>query len=172
MNIQDYDDVTAYSLDADEQEALLAAQNECSFIWDPKDHWPVGVMMSYVWRDGRFWLTCTSQRKRVTALRRNNHVSVVVSNAGTSLGLTTSVTAKGICHLRDDDETKAWFYPALAKAVIGEQPELCEMFVAMLDSERRLIFEVVPEKWITFDAAKMMTASLAAWTAGTSSDAG
>ena len=33
----------------------------------------------------------------------------------------------------------------------------------MLESEKRLIIEVVPEKWITFDATKMMFASIEAW---------
>ena len=33
----------------------------------------------------------------------------------------------------------------------------------MMDTERRLVIEVVPEKWITFDAAKMMQASIEAW---------
>jgi hypothetical protein len=33
----------------------------------------------------------------------------------------------------------------------------------MLDTERRLVIEVKPEKWITFDATKMMNASIAAW---------
>lgn len=28
-------------------------------------------------------------------------------------------------------------------------------FVSLLDSERRVVLEVVPEKWITFDVSKM-----------------
>jgi hypothetical protein len=33
----------------------------------------------------------------------------------------------------------------------------------MLDSERRLVFEVVPEKWITYDSTKLMSDSITAW---------
>ncbi len=33
----------------------------------------------------------------------------------------------------------------------------------MMDTERRLVIEVVPEKWITFDAMKTMMASIEAW---------
>ena len=38
-----------------------------------------------------------------------------------------------------------------------------DLFAKMMDTERRLVIEVKPEKWITFDAAKMMAASIEAW---------
>ncbi len=165
MKITNYEEVGHYPLDPDMQEKLLETQNECAFVWGTKDHWPVGVMMSYLWRDGRFWLTATSQRKRIAAVRRDPRVSVIVSGVGTEIGPARTVTAKGHCILHDDDETKEWFYPALAIAIMGGQSELSDMFAKMLDSERRLIFEVVPEKWITYDAGKMMADSIESWTA-------
>jgi len=157
--------VGIYPLDEDVQEELLTSQNECAFVWGTKDHWPVGVMMSYIWRDGRFWLTATSQRKRIAAIRRDPRVSVIVSGIATPVGPARTVTAKGRCILRDDEETKKWFYPALAKVIMGGEGPLTDMFAEMLDSERRLIFEVVPEKWITYDATKMMQDSIESWTA-------
>lgn len=36
--------------------------------------------------DGRFWLTATSQRKRIAAVRRDDRVAVVVTSSGTDLG--------------------------------------------------------------------------------------
>jgi hypothetical protein len=60
----DYEDVTMYTLDADVEEQLLLTHNECTFIWSNKEGWPVGVIMSYVWRKGRFWLTASGQRAR------------------------------------------------------------------------------------------------------------
>ncbi len=167
MKITNYDEVGIYPLDEDVQEELLTSQNECAFVWGTKDHWPVGVMMSYIWRDGRFWLTATSQRKRIAAIRRDPRVSVIVSGIATPVGPARTVTAKGRCILRDDEETKEWFYPALAKAIMGGEGPLADMFAEMLDSERRLIFEVVPEKWITYDATKMMQDSIESWTAAT-----
>jgi len=119
--------------------------------------------MTYVWRDGSFWLTATSQRKRISAVRRDPRVSVIVSGVGTDVGPARTVTAKGRCIIHDDDATKEWVYPAIAHAVMGGAGELTDMFTKMLDSERRLVLEVVPEKWITFDAAKMMAASIEAW---------
>ncbi len=164
MPIENYEDVSNYALDPDQQEELLRSQKEASFIWGTKDHWPVGVIMSYVWRDGSFWLTATTQRKRIAALRRDNRVTVIVSGMGTPVGPSTSATAKGRCFFHDDEDTKAWFYPALSEAVLGGTGPLTDMFTQMLDSERRVILEVVPEKWITFDASKMMADSLEAWT--------
>lgn len=67
---ENYEDVSVYDLDADVEEELLLAHNECTFIWANKEGWPVGVIMSYVWRKGRFWLTASSQRARISAVQR------------------------------------------------------------------------------------------------------
>ena len=48
-----YDDVSSYTLDDADEVALLAAQDECTFIWSNREGWPVGVIMSYVWPRGR-----------------------------------------------------------------------------------------------------------------------
>ena len=165
MPIEDYEDVHVYPLDPDVQEQLFKLQNECSFIWGTKDHWAVGVIMNFVWRDGRFWLTATSQRHRVAAVRRDNRVSLVITSTGTELGPAKAVTVKGRCLLHDDQETKDWFYPALAAVVMPQSEALQKAFAMTLDSPRRLVFEVVPEKYITFDGIKMMQDSFEAWTA-------
>ena len=78
----DYEDVTVYDLDTDTEEALLLGHDECTFIWSNKEGWPVGVIMSYVWRDGRFWLTASAQRARISAVRRDPRVCVVVTSTG------------------------------------------------------------------------------------------
>ena len=44
----DYEDVTVYTLESEDEERLLNLQNECTFIWANKEGWPVGVIMSYV----------------------------------------------------------------------------------------------------------------------------
>ena len=43
----DYEDVTVYTLESEDEERLLKLQNECTFIWANKEGWPVGVIMSY-----------------------------------------------------------------------------------------------------------------------------
>lgn len=158
-----YDDVTEYTLDQDVLEEILRKQIECTFIWCPKDHWAVGVLMTYIWKDGSFWVSATRQRKRIAAIKRDPRVSIVVSSHGTDLGPAKGITAKGRAIIHDDQATKDWFYPACAAANIPTPGKLQDAFAQMMDTERRVVIEVVPEKWITFDATKMMMASIEAW---------
>ncbi|MGH9245430.1 MAG: pyridoxamine 5'-phosphate oxidase family protein [Acidimicrobiales bacterium] len=154
-NVTNYEDVRPFTLDETEQHDLLMRQNECTFVWSTRDGWPVGVTMSYVWRDGKVWLTSSRQRKRVTAVARDPRVSVIVSGAGTSLGPGKTVTLKGRCVLQDDADTKDWFYPALARAIFADDEVRQGRFVALLDSPGRVIFEVTPVASITHDVTKL-----------------
>jgi general stress protein 26 len=160
MSTTDYDDVTKYPLDPEVREELLTLQNEASFCWGTRDHSPMGVIMTYVWRDGRFWFTATSQRARIHAVRRDPRVTVIVSSVGTKLGPAKSITAKGQCTIRTDRATQEWVYRDVAAAIIPGADEFQKKFVQMMDTERRVVLEVNPEKWITFDAEKMMRDSL------------
>ena len=162
MASENYEDVTSYTMDEDVLQRLLQEQTELNFMWSTKDHWAVGVFMSFVWRDGRFWVTLTTQRARMRAIERDPRVSVAVTGVGTSLGQLKSATAKGRVIIHDDEETKAWFYPALAKRVMPAIAPVRRAFVALLDSERRVVLEVVPEKWITFDGSKMQADTMVA----------
>ena len=152
--MQDYEEVSELTLSPTDQEKLLREQNECVFIWRRSDGWPVGVVMSYVWRDNKLWLTASSQRPRVSAVHRDGRVSVVVSSAGTRMPPAT-ITIRGHCEVLQDAETKRWFYPALAAALIPGRETQQAGFVAMLDSPRRIIMRVTPQHFITFDGRKM-----------------
>ena len=161
---EDYEDVTSYTLDQDVEEQLLLAHNECTFIWSNKEGWPVGVIMSYVWHEGCFWLTASSQRARIAAVRRDPRVCVVVTSTGSPLPRNKTVTWKGTCTVHDDDATKAWFYPALSKAINPGDPARAEMFQSLLDSPRRVVLRVEPAQRIGYDGAKMGRAT-AEWLA-------
>ena len=185
----DYEDVTEWWLDNDAEEAMLAAQTECTFIWANKEGWPVGVIMSFIWRNGRFWLTASGQRARIAAVRRDPRVCIVVTSSGASgVPSRQTVTYKGICRLHDDEDTKAWFYPELAAALHPdekvhegaertERPELAAAlhpdekvqnhFARFLDSPRRVILEVEPTQRISFDGTKQQAAT-AEWIAESS----
>jgi general stress protein 26 len=152
---ESYEQVSVYPLDDAEREQLLQAQVECSFVWATRDGWPLGVIMSYLWRDGRFWLTAGAHRHRIAAIRRDPRVAIVVTSTGTELGPSKSITAKGTCQLREDKETKSWFYPALAAALHPDHPKAAADFEQRLDSPLRLILEVTPTQWITYDGTKM-----------------
>ena len=152
---REYEDVTKYRLDPAGEAELLAAQTECTFIWsDPAGH-PLGVIMNYVFRDGRFWLTASDQRARVAAVRRDPRVAIAVSSRGCGIATSKSLTYKGRCVVHEDDATKAWFYPALAAAVRPGDPAAQAAFVRHLDSPRRVVLEVVPGGRIGFDSTRM-----------------
>jgi hypothetical protein len=160
----DYEDVTKFGLDEDVEERLLLAHNECTFIWSNKEGWPVGVIMSYVWRNGSFWLTASGQRARISAVRRDPRVCIVVTSTGSPLPRNKAITWKGTCTVLDDRQTKDWFYPELARALRGADPDGVALFAKFLDSPRRVILRVDPVQRIGYDGAKMAK-STADWVA-------
>ena len=153
-DLENYELVSVYRLNEDVQEDLLLKQRECVFNWCTKDNWPMGVIMSYIWRDGRMWLTAGAHRHRISAVRRNPQVSCVVTSTGTDYGPGKTITIKGTCKIHEDEAVKDWFYPDFARALRPE-PEQAKKFEEMLRSPLRIVLEVTPEKWITYDGAKM-----------------
>ena len=125
-----------YTLDDADEAALLAAQDECTFIWSNREGWPVGVIMSYVWHEGAFWLSVSSLRVRVAAVLRDPRVSVCVTSRGTEIRASQTVTYKGHCEVFSDAETKAWFLPALAERLRPGNPTAQAQFVALNDTEQ------------------------------------
>ena len=153
---ENYEDVTVFGLDADDEAEMLDAQNECTFIWSNKEGWPVGVIMSYVFVDGKFWLTASSQRARIAAVRRDPRVCIVVTSTGSKMARNKTVTYKGTCTIRDDQETKDWFYPALAEGDPRRRRRGREDLreVPRLAAARRIL-EVEPTQRIGYDGQKM-----------------
>jgi hypothetical protein len=156
---KDWEDVRAYTLDEGAERTLLEQQTECTFIWSNRDGHPLGVIVNYIFRDGRFWLTATEHRARIAAVRRDPRVSIAISSKGTSIPVSQSVTYKGRCILHDDEDTFAWFIPEFSGAMRPASPKRAESFAAHLRSPGRLVLEVVPEKRIGYDSAKMWAAA-------------
>jgi len=156
-----YEDLTPFRLNETECDELLRTQSECTFCWTTKAGAPMGVIMGYVWRNGRLWTTATSQRARIKAIRRDARCAVVVTSTGVALPPARTVTLTGRCVIHDDADTKRWFYPALAARILPEPGPARDAFVAHLDSPLRVVLEVVPEKSISCDAMRMMQESFA-----------
>ena len=157
--MQGYEDVTLYELSAEREQELLEKQIECNFIWTNKDGHGLGVIMNYVARDGRIWLTATSQRARVRALRRDPRASVVISSMGTDMGPGKTVTYKGRVVIHEDQETKDWFYPAMAEIISPYPAPTPEAAMIHLDTPLRVVLELIPEKAIKFDGDRISQAS-------------
>ena len=150
-----YEDVSVFTLSGDRERALLDAQTECCFMWTTKSGDPVGVIMNYVARDDRFWITCTRRRKRVAAVEARPRVALAITSRGTQIGVSQAVTYKGQAIIHDDEETKNWFYPALAARVRPESADQQRAFVDHLQTDGRVVIEIVPDARIGFDAEEM-----------------
>ena len=164
MSSEEHEVVSIYPFKDDEREELLSKAGECVFNWSTKDGWPVGVVHAFVWRDGRGWITCGAHRHRVSAIKRDPRCSVVVSGVAAPNGPNGAITFKGRAIVHDDEETKKWFYPALAygpyrrggrEEMTEEEKVQAEAFVERLNSPLRVVIEIVPEKWIMLDSDKM-----------------
>ena len=163
MSTKDHEQVSIYPFSGVKREELLSKARECVFNWSTKDGWPVGVVHAFVWHEGRAWITCGTHRHRVSALRRDPRCSVVVSGIAAPDGPNGAITIKGRAIIHDDEETKRWFYPALARGPYGraggamtpEAEAQAKAFEQRLDSPLRVIIEIVPDKFIELDSDKM-----------------
>lgn len=153
--VASYEDVTVFALDDERERALLDAQTECTFMWTTDSGAPVGVIMNYLVHDDRFWLTCTRRRKRVAAVEARPRVALAITSRGTDIGVSQAVTYQGVATVHDSADVKAWFYPALAARVRPESEERQRAFVEHLDTDGRVVIEVVPGRRIGFDAENM-----------------
>ena len=157
-----YDDVSSYTLDNEDEAALVAAQNECTFMWSNKEGWPVGVIMSYVFKDGCFWLSVSSLRVRVQAVERDPRVSICITSKGSGIESARTVTYKGTCEVLSDQETIDWFLPALAKRLRPGDPDAQELFYELNNTPNRRVLKITPTQTTGFDGDKMAAATRAA----------
>ena len=149
----DHELVSIYGYSDEQIDKLMTEAAECVLMWGTKDGWPVGVVHAFVWKDKKIWLTFAAHRHRAAAIRRDPRVSVAVSGVSAKT-VAGAATCKGRAVFHDDDATKEWFYRALAKKVSPDNKDGEEAFHSLLDSPLRVILEITPEKWITYDAEK------------------
>jgi general stress protein 26 len=161
-----YDYVGGYTLDDAAERELIEAQNECTFMWSTRDGWPVGVIMSYVFDRGCFWLSVSSLRVRVQAVERDPRVSIAITSKGTTAPAGRSLTYKGTCEVLRDRATIDWFLPALARRLRWGDEEAQRLFVKLNDTPNRRVLKVTPTKRIGYDGQKMRKATEEAVAAG------
>jgi hypothetical protein len=161
LELDDYRDVSRVGVDPDKMSRLLSAQTEACVMWTTTQHWPVGVMHRFVWAQDRFWITCASHRKRITAWQRRPQGAVSVSSEGTYLGGDINVVAKTLVTVHDAAERRdlaEWFYPALARRQRRDDPDGQVEFLRRMDTPGRSIVELVPVQWITYDGNRLEAA--------------
>ena len=100
-----YEDLTECALTPELEKKLVESLGECVFMWANKAGEPFGVVMSYLPKNGKLWLTCAEARARVPALRRFKRASICINSTGSKMGGGKTVTYKGDCIVRSDRET-------------------------------------------------------------------
>ena len=159
--ITDYEDLSGMQLDDGELAELVGTTGECVFNWTNRDGFPVGVVVSYVWSEGKFWTTCAARRVRVSALRARPQSGIVINHGGR----TASFKGRSIVHAAGEDgweELKGWFYRALVvgHGQRGERPDVGDDYGdndgygALLDSPHRVIIETEANLVVGFDTAQ------------------
>ncbi len=149
------EEVSQYPLDDEQRERLFALQRVCAVCWSTSDGWPVGVTHRYIWARGRIWVTTSGQRQRVKALRKRPQSCVIISGDGTEMGPDRTITIKTTCTIHDDRETLEWFYDEFSKAVQPDNPAGQQALPEMLDTPRRVVLELEPVTFISYDGAKL-----------------
>jgi general stress protein 26 len=150
----DYEDLTECGLTPELEQRLVSTQRECVFMWTNASGEAFGVVMSYLPKDGTFWLTAAEHRKRIAAIRRFPRASICINSTGTKLGPGKTVTYKGACTVHTDRETKDWFYPEFSQFLYRDPASAAE-FQKFLDSPHRVVIEFVPDYSLSFDGVVM-----------------
>ena len=149
----DYEDLTTMKLDDEALRALVEPGGECIFNWTTTDGYPVGVVVAYVYRNGKFWTTCADRRKRVPALRKRPQSGIVINRNGK----TASYKGDSIVHANGDagfDELKTWFYATLSGVAAAPEDAYRRAFAKFLDSPHRVIIETDARLVVAFDTMK------------------
>lgn len=150
--------VSSYPLDPEQQEELFDLQRMCVVCWTTTDGFPIGVSHRYIWEKNKIWVTTSSQRHRVRALRKRPQSCVIITGDGTTIGPERTLTLKTTCVVHDDRETLEWFFAAFSKKIMPDSPEAQKAMIEMFDTKRRVVLELTPVKTISFDGDKLAAA--------------
>ncbi len=155
----DYEDLTECGLTPELEDQLVNIQRECVFMWTNAKGEAFGVVMAYLPKDGKIWMTAAERRKRIAAIRRFPRASVCINSTGSKLGAGKTITYKGECVVHDDRKTKDWFYPEFARYIRPDDEHAATVFQTFLDSPHRVIIEFTPDYSLSFDGALMWARS-------------
>lgn len=147
---------SGFPFSSDQIDGLFNTAFECALNWTTKDGWAVGVMHVFVWHEGKIWLNFMGHRHRAAAIRRDPRVSIIVSSQSAPPDAPQGqATMKGTVNIYDDEETKGWHFKMLAEKMAPGNADAQAALIASLQSPLRIVLEITPVKWITFDMDKM-----------------
>ncbi len=141
LGVDDLEDMSLARLSGEGVEELLDAATECTLVFSGPDGWPMGVIVSFVRADGRFWLTAVSDRQHTRGIAADPRVTLVVSSAGTGLDGRRMVAIKARAQVHHDRATKEEVLPLIAGRLAPSGPE---HMIRLLDTPKRVVIEVRP----------------------------
>lgn len=106
----DYEDLIECALSDELEGKLFDAARECTFSWVNVVGELFGVVMVYLFKDGKIWMIVVECCKCIMVICCNSRASVCVMFIGMVFGGGKMVSYKGICVVYDDREIKDWFY--------------------------------------------------------------
>src|SRR3989442_4012853 len=85
VGVDDLEKLQTLRLDAESRDELLNVASECTFVFKSPSGWASGVVMSFLFHEGAYWLTAVGDRAHARAVLADPRVTLVISNAGTRL---------------------------------------------------------------------------------------
>jgi hypothetical protein len=154
VGVDNLEKLQSLRLEADAIAELLATATECTFTFSSDgDGWPSGVVMSFFYENGEFWLTAAAERRHVRSLAADPRVSIVVTNQGTGLLGRRMYSVRGVATVHSDAATLDWFLPKFAAKLAAARPD---EFIRLLSSPGRVVLQVRPAaKPVTHDSRKL-----------------
>jgi hypothetical protein len=159
--ISDFEDFTKLALTSAELDDLIGDGGQCVFSWTTSAGYPAGVVMAYLFRDGRFWMNCARHRKRIAALRARPQCAIVLTT-GEKIA---SFRGRAVIHSPDEagwKEVKSWFYAALAGTDKNPDNDMARSFETFLDGPNQVIIETEPTLVVSFNFGKFAATTQAA----------
>jgi hypothetical protein len=154
-----YEDLTECGLSEELEDELIHIQRECTFMWTNKGGEAFGVIMAFLAKDGKLWMTAAERRARISAIRRFPRASVCINSMGTTMGAGKTVSYKGSCIVHTSREVKDSFYPEFSDHVRPDSELAARAFQEFLDSPDRVVIEFEPDYKLSFDSSLMWARS-------------
>jgi hypothetical protein len=141
LGIDDLEDLSVARLGAAGIAELLETATEATLVFAGPDGWPMGVVVSFVHDEDRFWVTAVEGRGHTLGVQRDARVSLVISSSATTLAGRRMVALRGTALVHAGESTKREALPKLAARLAPDDPEA---MLRLLDSPKRVVIEIRP----------------------------
>lgn len=114
----------------------------------------MGVVVSYLYRDGKFWTTSLTSRAGIKVLGLRSRSTIVLNDAGRS----ANFKGRSVLHRPGDpdwDAVKGWFYAALVGTDQRPDDPVAQKAERSLDTPDRVIVETIANPIVRFHFNKL-----------------